>query len=384
MTALAPASLRALAFLAECPATPLSHLLGGPGKLLAGGRPVQVTIYVTRKCNLRCIHCYIDAGSPLPDELTAAEWARAFRELAELGTEDLYILGGEPMTREDIYEIIRSASSLGMRVSMSTNGTLIGPAEARRLREAGLAEAQVSIDGPTREVNDAIRPPGSFDKAVRAVRLLKEQGIRTTIGYVVLPQNARYVEEMVELAESLGADGINFETVVTFGRAARAAIYLPRRLGLEVLRAIERAASRHSIPITLSSFRFFVDDLGAAYSEAKALVGSRPYRTCPAGLSRMVIDANGDVYGCELLMVPQLREGNVRRDSLRDIWERGFRAFRERDPADIEVCSSCSMRDLCWAGCPARALASYGTLSAPDPACPLVQAAKLKAGPGAR
>ena len=362
----------ALAFIAECPATPLSHLLGGAEKLAKEpGRPVQVTAYVTRACNLRCVHCYIRAGEPLKDEMTTDEWKRVFAQLRDLGTEDLYILGGEPMMRGDIYELVAYAARLGLRASLSTNGTLIGSEEARRLADAGLAEAQVSIDGPTAPINDMIRVPGSFNRAIKAVRYLRDAGIRVTLGYVVTPLNYRYVLDFLRLAEELGVDAVTFEAVVTFGRAADNGLRLSRDIGTKVVK--ELLSYRGPVNINFSSMRFYLPDLLSSYRAAIELLGprARAYTTCPAGTTRMVIDANGDVYGCELFIPLGVREGNVRTADLSVIWRDGFSWIRSRASGVPEQCRSCPMAPLCRGGCPARAMAYYGTPWAPDPLCPL-------------
>ncbi|MGC9209956.1 MAG: radical SAM protein [Acidilobus sp.] len=356
----------------ECPATPLSHLLGGHEKVaLDVMRPVQVTAYVTRACNLRCIHCYINAGDPLPDELTTEEWIDVFRQLSELGTQDVYLLGGEPMMRRDIYQLISRASSMGLRVSMSTNGTLIGPDEARKLALAGLSEVQVSIDGPSPSVNDTIRLPGSFNKAIRAVKYLKAAGLRVTLSYVVTQLNFQHVMDMLRLAEELGVDAITFEAVVEFGRAGINRLTLPRRQGEEVIR--ELLSYRGPVKVYFSSMRFYLPDLERAWRRSLEFLGPRApfYLTCQAGRTRMVIDANGDVYGCELFIPFGLKEGNVRRDSLSSIWSSGFRWIRRRLSEPPEPCRSCPMVSLCGGGCVARSLKYYGTPYAPDPLCPL-------------
>jgi radical SAM protein with 4Fe4S-binding SPASM domain len=368
------------AFLTECPATPLSHLTDGTKGLAVEGVPYQVSAYVTRACNLRCLHCYISAGRPLPDELSYEEWSHALSELADLGTKVLYILGGEPMLRRDIYDIISSASGLGMKVSMSTNGTLIGKREAVRLRESGLSEVQVSLDGPSEAINDSIRPPGSFRAAISAIRYLKEAGLRVTIGVTLFSANEAYVKSMIDLARDLGVDDITFEALAPFGRAIVNGLQRPSGNIWRTILTLAAGSPR----ISLSSMRFLMptDLLQESYRKAKELLGKGSYQTCPAGRSRMVIDANGDVYGCELLIGLMKPEGNVRRDSIKELWRSGFRDLRQRDVSNVLPCSSCTMYELCRGGCPARALQRYRTLRAPDPLCPYVKG--LPAPPASR
>jgi radical SAM protein with 4Fe4S-binding SPASM domain len=357
-----------LAFLMDCPATPLTHL--SVDSKIFSGKLIQATLYVTRACNLNCIHCYISAGKPLKDELKTHEWFNVIDQLKSLGVEVIYILGGEPLLRNDIFDIISHSTSLDIYTAMSTNGTLVDQEVAGKLKKSGIHEVQVSIDGPNERINSMIRGAGSFQKAINGVKILLEEGIKTTISYVITEFNKDYISDMVKLAKSLGVKTINFSPVQEFGRAKVNNVRLSRSSAVAVYKELKKISmNEKDITITINGFRFYLDDLRGVYeSLVKKGVNDDNYYSCPAGRSRLVIDSNGDVYGCELLMLESFREGNVRRDSLKDIWENGFKIFREKRWEKIKECSACKISSLCQGGCPARAYRN-NTLYNRDPLC---------------
>ena len=372
-------------YLGECPASPLGHVLalrsnvedtGNESPYLSMDSINDVTIYLTHACNLECKHCYVSAGKPLSNELSADDWLIILDKLRGLGVKYVYLLGGEPMLliKRGLLKIISHAKDLGLYVSMSTNGTLVNRESALQLKRAGLDQVQVSIDGPNPAINDAIRGIGSFDKAVRAVNAFKETGIAVSLSYTVIPDNAYYVIDMVRLAERLGVLVLTFIRVQEFGRALNNGLYLSDEMARRVIDDLLRI--RTSIKLVFNGFRFSLGDLYEAYRKSRERLNAlriTNYNACPAGKSRFVIDSDGSVYGCELLMGKEFYEGNALRDNLRIIWRDGFKSFRNRNYRNIRPCNTCLMADLCNAGCPARAVTVFGSIYSPDPYCPMVR-----------
>ncbi|BDR91203.1 radical SAM/SPASM domain-containing protein [Vulcanisaeta souniana] len=370
-------------FLDECPASPLSHILALQGSVednnelpyLSMSSINDVTIYLTHACNLECRHCYLLAGKPLSNELGTDDWLLILDKLRDLGAKYVYLLGGEPMLliRRGLLKIISHAKDLGFYVSMSTNGTLVNRENALQLKRAGLDQVQVSLDGPNPAVNDVIRGFGSFNKAVRAVDMLREVGIAVSLSYTVIPGNAYYVVDMVRLTERLGVPVLTFIRVQEFGRARENGLSLSNELARMVINDLMRIKTR--VKLVLNGFRFSLSDLYNAYKRSKEKLNALRiinYSTCPAGRSRFVIDSDGSIYGCELAMNKEFYEGNALRDDLKVIWRNGFRSFRNRNYVSIKPCSTCPMADLCNAGCPARAFTAFGSVNSPDPYCPIV------------
>ena len=372
-------------YLDECPASPIGHILAlrssvegtsDEAPYLGMDSINDVTIYLTHACNLECKHCYLSAGRPLSNELSADDWLIILDKLRSLGVKYIYLLGGEPtlLVRRGLLRIISHAKDLGFYVSMSTNGTLVNREVALQLRRAGLDQVQVSIDGPNPAVNDVIRGVGSFDKAVKAVGVFREVGIAVSLSYTVIPDNAYYVIDMVRLAERLGVPVLTFIRVQEFGRALDNGLYLSDEMARRVVDDLLHIKT--NVKLVLNGFRFSLSNIYEAYRKSRERLNALRiinYNTCPAGKSRFVIDSDGSVYGCELLMGKAFYEGNALRDDLRIIWRDGFKSFRNRNYRDIKPCNTCPMADLCNAGCPARAFSVFGSINSPDPYCPMVK-----------
>ncbi len=344
-----------ITFLTECPATPLSHL-ENDGKYLMLEEPYQVTIYITRECNLNCTHCYISAGKPLSDELNKDQWKIVINKLNDIGTKVLYILGGEPLLKQGIFDIIYYSTSLGLYTSLSSNGTLITKGIAKKLKEININEIQISIDGPNEEINSLIRGKNSFKLAIEGIKNLINENIPTSLSYVITEENKYYVEDMIILAEKLNVKSINFSPVQQFGRAQINNVSLKKDSAIEVYNKLKELNKKYKIKITTNGFRFFINNIFDVYFSLKNKV--KNYYSCPAGRSRFIIDANGDIYGCELLINPSFKEGNALKDDLKEIWKKGFSKFRKMWYMDKEECKNCLIAPLCQGGCLARALNS--------------------------
>ena len=150
----------------------------------------SLQLFLTRKCNLTCQHCYFSAGEAMKNELSNGQWKEIIRKFARLGAGSVVTFtGGEPLMRKDFFEIAQEAVDQGLKVVLLSNGGLIRNREIAA-RIAALVEAvQISIDGTTATVNDSIRGQGSFDAAVNAVKLLLEQKVDVEMTSVVLPEN---------------------------------------------------------------------------------------------------------------------------------------------------------------------------------------------------
>ncbi len=167
---------------------------------------------ITYRCNLKCIHCYINAIQGLSrDELTTEEALRVVDDAHELRTPLLIISGGEPLIREDITEIMRRAGDYGIRISLSTNGTLITRDWALRLKELNVQYVGISIDSPIPEVHDKIRGVlGAWDLAIKGIKNVMEVGIPVGIRTTVTKLNIDHAPEVVELAINWVFQGLHF------------------------------------------------------------------------------------------------------------------------------------------------------------------------------
>jgi MoaA/NifB/PqqE/SkfB family radical SAM enzyme len=169
--------------------------------------PYLVSYAITRKCNLKCKHCYSDAAdSPGPDELSAIEAKGLLDDLAKLGIRLLIFDGGEPLCREDFFEIARYASEKGMRTVVGTNGILIDAEMANRMKRAGIQAVQISIDGAKPATHDSFRgEDGAFHKAMQGVEACKKAGLPFQLGMVIRRRSLPEISDMLRLAVESGA-----------------------------------------------------------------------------------------------------------------------------------------------------------------------------------
>jgi len=173
-----------------------------PAKLKeASKKPVPVVAWnLTSRCNLKCVHCYADANEfPADNELSTEEAKQFIDDLAEMKIPVLLFSGGEPLLRKDIFELASYATSKGLKCSLSTNGTLITPEVAEKLKEQGFTYVGVSIDG-LKETNDHFRGvKGAFERALEGLLNAKEAGILTGIRFTVTKYNIKDIPDIIDL-----------------------------------------------------------------------------------------------------------------------------------------------------------------------------------------
>src|SRR5437773_10777837 len=157
--------------------------------------PICLTWELTYACNLACVHCLSSSGRRDPRELTTDECKAVVDELERMQVFYVNIGGGEPTVRKDFWEIVEYATSHRVGVKFSTNGSRIDAARAAWLAESDYVDVQVSLDGATVEVNDAVRGPGSYETAMRAMTHLAEAGFRGfKLSVVVTRENATQLD----------------------------------------------------------------------------------------------------------------------------------------------------------------------------------------------
>lgn len=322
--------------------------------------PSLVVWLCTAKCNMACRHCYVRGRFKGP-ELSTEEALRMVRELPELGTVHLAITGGEPFIRPDIIDIAREAVEYGLSISFNTNGSLINDELARELRKLG-ARTFISLDGADREVCDAIRGPGAWQKALKALSVLRSYGVEFSIVMTITSLNYKLGRKHVLLCEAVGAWEAVFLPLIPSGLASSNYELMPSPSQVvSCLKAAEEAAEEIGYHVSVWCAPF----------AARALSSKRIY-VAPCSEGVMDISPEGDLLLCDTL---DLRAGNVKAGVAR-AWEE-FLAFKDRllssrRPWAMEPCSSCPIAGFCEGGCLARAYLMKGDIMAPDPLCPYV------------
>ncbi len=289
--------------------------------------PLNMMLELTYRCNERCLHCYLPETQGVRDpraeeELTSAQWRRVLEELAEAGTLFLILTGGEVLLRKDLPEILRRARELYFSVEVFTNATLLTPEIADLWAELGVNRVGVSVYGPDAARHDRVtRLQGSFEAAMRGVRLLKERGIAVKLKTPLMRRNFSDYEALIALAQSLGAAS-KFDAMMAPRNDGADA---PLRLGLkdgQLRRAYEdeRLAPKEEA------------------THARRLLPQEP--TCGAGRTSGAINPFGEVLPCIQWGVAA---GSVRKRPFGRIWREGriLIEARRRCAKDVKSCPKC-------------------------------------------
>jgi len=307
-------------------------------KALDLGVPISVHVDVTYRCNERCVHCYLDHEDR--GEMTTAEIKDVLDQLADAGVFFLQFSGGEVFMRRDFLELVEYARRRLFNVKIKTNAVMIHEFEARRLRELTVDTVQISVYSHRAEVHDAItKLPGSFSRTIKAVRFLKEQGLKVTIANVLMTLNMGDYKELQKLAAELGVHYTLDPTITPMmdGNTSILDLRIPGEALPEVFRnpALVANMEEFCAPPTPPT----ADDL-ESYS-------------CSAAHSFCYISPYGDVFPCVQFPLPS---GNVRRQKFLDIWNGSpqLQEVRSIKAKDLTTCSSCNHVAKC-SRCPGLA-----------------------------
>ncbi|MDI9570090.1 MAG: 12,18-didecarboxysiroheme deacetylase [Pseudomonadota bacterium] len=356
-----------------------SHLL----QFSADKRPVVVW-NMTRRCNLKCIHCYSNSQNiDYPDELTTEEAKAMIRDLAAFGAPVLLFSGGEPLMRRDLPELAQYAVEQGMRAVISTNGVLITKKMAARFREIGLSYVGISLDG-TRATHDLFRGvAGAFDRAMEGLRNCREVGIKVGVRFTVNRRNIDDVPAIFDLLEEEDVPRCCFYHLVYAGRGAQLAAEDPghaatRRL-LDLIMDRTRDLFRRGMEkeiLTVDNhadgpyvyLRLLREDPRRA-AEVLELLEMNEGNSSGHGIG--CISWDGEVHPDQFWRNVSL--GNIRQRPFSAIWTdetNGLLArLKDKTPHVKGRCAACRWLGVCGGNFRARAEAVTGDIWAPDPAC---------------
>ena len=321
--------------------------------------PICLTWELTYACNLACTHCLSSSGRRDPRELSTEECKAVIDELERMQVFYVNIGGGEPTVRPDFWELVDYATAHHVGVKFSTNGVRITPDIARRLAANDYVDVQISLDGATAEVNDAVRGPGSFDTAMRAIRALADAGMSGfKISVVMTRHNVAQLDEFKALADSVGAQ-LRITRLRPSGRGAD--VWPELHPTADQQRELYNWLLANGENVLTGDSFFHL----SAYGEQ--LPG---LNLCGAGRVVCLIDPVGDVYACPFAIHDRFLAGNVRSEGgFAHVW-RDAPLFAElRNPQGGGACASCSAFDACRGGCMAAKFFTGLPLDGPDPEC---------------
>jgi len=310
--------------------------------------PLVVSWNVTLMCNLKCSHCYINAKETKQvDELSTDAAKMLIHQLTEVSRPLLILSGGEPLLRDDIYEIIRYGADRGLRMGMGSNGMLIDDEVARKLKDAGMWTVAISLDSSIPERHDEFRGvKGCWKHAVNAIKALKKVDIQVQVNCTVTRQNYDEVDDILALAEDLGVDNFHLFFLVPTGRGTDIEDITPRMYE-DMITSTLAKTTKYKLNVKPSCAPQFM-----RIAKEQGVDMSRWVRGCMAGLYYCRIYPSGEVTPCPYMPVSL---GNIREKSFKDIWFNSevFKALRDFDQLKGK-CGLCEHRDVCG-GCRARA-----------------------------
>lgn len=320
--------------------------------------PICLTWELTYACNLACSHCLSSSGRRDPRELSTAQAKAVIDELQRMQVFYVNIGGGEPTVRADFWELLDYATAHDVGVKFSTNGIRLDAEAARRIAANSYVDVQISIDGATAEVNDAVRGQGSYDVAVQALQHLADVGVSAKLSVVCTRHNISQLDAFKAIADRFGAQ-LRLTRLRPSGRGADVWDELHPTQAQQ--RELYDWLVLHGEGVLTGDSFFHL----AAYGEA--LPG---LNLCGAGRVVCLIDPVGDVYACPFAIHDAFLAGNVLGEGgFARVWRESELFLELREPQSGGTCRSCDQYDACRGGCMAAKFFTGLPLDGPDPEC---------------
>ena len=333
----------------------------------------------TAECNLNCAHCRRpDSGDGQEKDLSTAQGYELIGQLAGLGkkqkqTPMLVFSGGEPLCRQDLFDLIAKAKNEKIITALATNGTLIHQQLAGKSAKSGISRVAISLDGATAEVHNLLRrSAGAFEKAIEGIKHLRREEVSFQINMTLTKNNAGQLEQVCTLAKSLGAVSVHVFMLVPVGCGLKLARTDMLDAGQyeQTLKRIYQLNKEKGMPLKVTCgphYQRIVRRQNDDNAEPTSKLAG-----CLGGIEVLFAGHNGDIQPCGYLPV---KCGNVLEDNLTQIWyENGLlRQLRDRNNLKGK-CRICGYRQVCG-GCRARAYSVAGDYLAQEPLCGYVPAA---------
>jgi len=346
-------------------------------KARASAPPLRMIAWeVTRNCNLNCVHCRASADmGPHPHEFSFDECIHLIDDVTSLSQPVIILTGGEPLLRDDIFEIADYGNRKGLRMVMAVNGTLVTPENAERMKKAGIRRISISIDGATPESHDNFRRvQGAFLGALRGIDYAKSAGVEFQINTTITKKNLHELPDIHSLVKKLDAAAHHIFVLVPMGRGKN--IKEEERISPEEYEKVlywfweqeDRTLLQLKATCAPQYYRIMKEMLEKSCKNSSGNSSEFNVKTrgCLGGVGFCFISHRGKVSPCGYL---ELDCGSVREHSLKWIWSHSstFRALRDFKSYEGK-CGFCKYVRICG-GCRARAYYSSGNFLAEDPYC---------------
>ncbi|QQL45991.1 radical SAM protein [Sulfuriroseicoccus oceanibius] len=357
-------------------------------------RPIVVW-NITRTCNLQCIHCYSDsAGKRYPGELDWDQMKAVVDDLAAYEVPSLLFSGGEPMIHPHFFDLVDYATEKGLKLTISTNGTLITPEKAARLKEANVAYVGISLDG-IGEIHDHFRgKKGAFDRAVQGFKYCHEVGQKTGLRLTLTRHNVENIERILDFIEDEEIQRVCFYHLVPAGRGCELQVLGEKEARGAIDTLISRVEKWNAQGLTRELLTVTQPADGAYLltrmerenhpnlEQARELLGWNGGGANSSGRGIANIDTQGNVHPDQFWQDVQL--GNVKQVPFSKIWEGqhepsaaqleeirsiGLLSAEERQAKLEGPCGTCRWFKVCGGGFRTRSAFANGHLWGSDPGC---------------
>lgn len=334
---------------------------------------------LTGSCNLRCLHCRASAvDRPLPNEFTTEESFKLLDDIVSFAKPVIILTGGEPLLRKDVFDIARYGTEKGLTMTMGSNGTLITPEVAQKIKESGIKRVAVSLESSQPPLHDAFRNvPGAYDATMEGIKNLKAAGVSFQIDPTITSRNVDDIDNIVNLSVELGADAVHIFLLVPTGRGKELEEEeIPPEQYEQVLEWFWE--KQQQVPVFLKAtcaphfHRIARVKAKEAGIDLKKMVPGQTHsleamtRGCLGGISFCFIGHTGDVQPCGYL---ELKAGNVREEPFEQIWKKSKLFTDLRDFEKLKgKCGACEYKYVCG-GCRARAYTKTGDYLEEEPYC---------------
>jgi heme b synthase len=340
--------------------------------------PKWIAWEITRRCNLRCVHCRSASEEEIkghPD-FSTAEAFRIIDDIVSYAKPVVVLSGGEPLKREDVFELARYGTDKGLRMCLATNGTLVNEKVCENIKSSGIRIVSLSLDGSEERVHDDFRSEkGAFGGTINAARLFKKHGIEFIINSSFTKRNQEEIPKVYHLAKELGATAWYMFMIVPTGRGEEIMNELISKEDYEEIldwhydmemeeeeMLVRPTCAPHYYRVVLQQSK----KKGAKFKRRSLKFSTGGAKGCIAGQLICLIDVDGNVLPCSYFPKPA---GNIREQSFKDIWEnselfkdlRDFKKYKGK-------CGSCEYVNVCG-GCRARAYSVYGDYLEEEPFC---------------
>jgi radical SAM protein with 4Fe4S-binding SPASM domain len=332
----------------------------------SAGALKTIYLFLTRKCNLGCKHCYIEGVGPARDlDFDLASIQKLIDQAVPHGLKKVKVSGGEPFVRRDVIDILRFLDERGLEIVLETNGTLFAPDTVDQLATLRKFTVFISLDHIDEAEHDDFRGlAGSYNKTVNVLRQMGETNVESV---VTTTANRKNFDRCVEIVDAVIGWGIKrHRTLLNIHPLGNARSHLDNAITLDEAEILisQLFASEHfragraymTLPPALMPLEFL-----------------RDLHTCGWGNSVLGLLSNGDVSMCSASYDdPAMIGGNAFRENFIDIWKNGafFRELREIGDGKVQgVCSNCVFYKVCRGVCRMSSYSHYGTTDAPYPLC---------------